>query len=335
MIPHLFPSLIRLIKAELKVAVALFILLGYMIGFSLANPSAVAADIQIQQVADPNTTPTNQLYIDETPYQGLVFGAKITSFYTVKDVTGGSVYVTESGLTALEPDRPYRFVVNLQRPLDNSAWYLDFDSDRPVSINGQVVASAQTPITMPGAWQIVGTFGGNTTIRSLSRVAPDATATESFTNLYIAPSRASVSIGATRTFLAVALDESGNAFSVTNQASWSSSNTAVATIDPNTGHLQSVAAGTTQITARINALSATANITVQPAVDFLTRPTSPTTPTLDTPAPGAPADTPLDSPAPEPAATPIQAITSAVQTIIDQITNALNSIGQFFRNLFS
>ncbi|MBI2797606.1 MAG: Ig-like domain-containing protein [Gemmatimonadetes bacterium] len=79
------------------------------------------------------------------------------------------------------------------------------------------------------------------------------------TSILISPATPSVAVGSSVVMSATPKDASGNIVSVA--VTWTSSNTAVATIDPTTGNLTGVSAGTTTITATIAAISLTSSVT--------------------------------------------------------------------------
>jgi uncharacterized protein YjdB len=114
---------------------------------------------------------------------------------------------------------------------------------------------------------------GTTTITASSgSVSGTATATVTLpppvlTTITVSPATASVVAGSTQTFTADTRDQYGNPFPTT--VTWSSSNTAVGTIDSN-GLFTAIAAGTTTITASSGSVSGTATATVRlPTVTFV------------------------------------------------------------------
>ena len=290
--------LIRLIKSELEVALALLILLTCAVGFSFANETQVDSAAQLQEVAADTVEPTDKLYIDGISYRGLIFGNKLSSYYQVKTVTGGPLYVTDQGLTAIDPNRQYSFSLTLDRPLNDAPWYLDFQSKSGVKINGQAINLSTAAITLTGATTLTFQFSGDTTLTSLTHTKPNAiTDTSVVKNLYLAPNDTNVVVGSSRSFLLVALDETGATVDVADRVTWSTSNPAIATINSTTGLLQGLAVGTIQITAQVDEAIATATVTVRPQTEFLiptTQPstTSPTTPTEPTDSPAEPAPSP-------------------------------------------
>lgn len=80
--------------------------------------------------------------------------------------------------------------------------------------------------------------------------------------LSISPLTASIDAGTTQQFSATAYYSDGTKKDVTTSARWSSSNTAVATIDPNTGVATGLTAGTTTISSSLVGPSVTATLTV-------------------------------------------------------------------------
>jgi plastocyanin len=78
-----------------------------------------------------------------------------------------------------------------------------------------------------------------------------------FTSVAVTPASPSVNVGSTTTLTATAKDQSGATFAGAPAATWSSSNTAVATVDPASGVVSGVANGTSTITASITVGSLT------------------------------------------------------------------------------
>jgi uncharacterized protein YjdB len=72
-----------------------------------------------------------------------------------------------------------------------------------------------------------------------------------FTSVSVTPASPTVSVGTTTALTAVAKDQNGATFAGAPAASWTSSNTAAATVDPASGVVSGVASGTSTITASI------------------------------------------------------------------------------------
>jgi len=78
-----------------------------------------------------------------------------------------------------------------------------------------------------------------------------------FTSVAVTPASPSVAVGSTTTLTATAKDQSGATFAGAPAATWSSSNTAAATVDPATGVVTGVSNGSATITASITVGSVT------------------------------------------------------------------------------
>jgi Bacterial Ig-like domain (group 2) len=76
----------------------------------------------------------------------------------------------------------------------------------------------------------------------------------------VSPSTATVPVGGTRAFTAVAKDAAGN--TVTASFSWTSSKTAVATVDASTGAAKGVTPGSASITATASGVNGSATLNV-------------------------------------------------------------------------
>ncbi len=84
------------------------------------------------------------------------------------------------------------------------------------------------------------------------------------TTITVAPSSLSLNEGGSATFVAIPKDQSGNVMTV--PTSWSSSNTTVGTIDPNTGLFKALIAGTTTINATNGSIVGNITVIVTPGV---------------------------------------------------------------------
>ena len=72
-----------------------------------------------------------------------------------------------------------------------------------------------------------------------------------FTSVVVSPSSPTVNVGSTTTLAASAKDQNGANFSGAPAATWTSSSTANATVDPSSGVVSGVSNGTSTITASI------------------------------------------------------------------------------------
>lgn len=72
-----------------------------------------------------------------------------------------------------------------------------------------------------------------------------------FTSVSVAPANPTVSVGGTTTLSATAKDQNGANFAGGTGATWTSSNTAAATVDPTTGVVSGIANGNSTISASI------------------------------------------------------------------------------------
>ncbi|MGA1988514.1 MAG: Ig-like domain-containing protein, partial [Candidatus Sulfotelmatobacter sp.] len=86
------------------------------------------------------------------------------------------------------------------------------------------------------------------------------------TSIAVTPTSASVTTGSTQPFTATGTYSNGTTQNVTTKSSWTSSNTAVATIALHTGSATAVAPGTVTITATSGTIQGTATLTVTPAL---------------------------------------------------------------------
>jgi len=116
----------------------------------------------------------------------------------------------------------------------------------------------------PGSTTITATSEGISGTASLTVTAPaPPPPTPVLTSITVAPATASIVVGSTQLFTATARDQNNNPISAT--FSWSSSSTAVATINSSSGLAAGVAAGSATITAASGTISGTASLTVRVA----------------------------------------------------------------------
>lgn len=108
-----------------------------------------------------------------------------------------------------------------------------------------------------GSTTITATMSGVTGSAALTVTAAAVTVT----SISVSPSTASVAAGATQQFTANAIYSNGTTSALTSSVTWTSSNTAVATIS-SAGLATGVAAGTATITAAADGYTATATLTV-------------------------------------------------------------------------
>ncbi len=108
----------------------------------------------------------------------------------------------------------------------------------------------------PGSANISAVFKGQ--VGTASFTVTNAT----LTSIAVTPANAAISVGSPQAFTAKGTFSDGSVITITNQASWSSSNPSVATINAN-GSASGIAGGTSTISATLNGVSGTAILTVQ------------------------------------------------------------------------
>ncbi len=84
-------------------------------------------------------------------------------------------------------------------------------------------------------------------------------------SIAVAPVNPSINTGATQQFTATGNYSDGSTQNMTSQATWTSSNTSVATVNGSSGLATGVSAGTTTITATLSGKSGSTNLAVQAA----------------------------------------------------------------------
>jgi trimeric autotransporter adhesin len=119
--------------------------------------------------------------------------------------------------------------------------------------------------TVSATGAVTGLAAGSTVITAtLNNISQTTTATitaPTISAISVTPEAMTLPIGISQQFTATAIYSDGSTVDLVSGVAWSSSSTAVATID-NTGLASTVAAGTTTITATVGALTDTASLTV-------------------------------------------------------------------------
>ncbi len=127
--------------------------------------------------------------------------------------------------------------------------------------NGVAIGSI-TDSSLPGGAPGVGVYGSTVTVDDWEGGTLVAAAPAAVAGVAVSPSSASVVTGAAQQLTATTTDSSNNVLTG-RTVTWSSDNTAAATVDAN-GLVTAVAAGTATITATSEGKSGTATITVTP-----------------------------------------------------------------------
>jgi len=106
--------------------------------------------------------------------------------------------------------------------------------------------------------------GATTVTASLSGVSGTAalTVTPTLSTISIMPNPANIQAGATQQFTAKATYSDNSMKDVTSTATWTTANTAVATVNPATGLARGVGVGSTAVTATLNGISGSATLNV-------------------------------------------------------------------------
>ena len=118
----------------------------------------------------------------------------------------------------------------------------------------QTTSPTTEPVTTPDTTP-TSTSTVTSTLGSTPTASPAPTVTPVLTTISITPLTATVAPGLTQQLSATALDQNGNSISAT--FAWSSSNTAVATVD-STGLVTAIASGTANITAQSGSVTGVA-----------------------------------------------------------------------------
>jgi len=192
------------------------------------NYAAIAPNPQMTQFSIPLTSTSLTVQITTFTATDNVY-TPIKGYMATESATPPSYNATGWGTTA---PRSYTFPVGTAPgPKILYAWVLDSVN----KVGPSSAVSASTTVTLPPV----------------------------LTTIAVAPATASIAAGATQQFTATARDQNGNLMSPQPAFTWSSSGTAVATINSSSGLATGVAAGSTGITATNGTVSGTASLTVK------------------------------------------------------------------------
>ncbi len=258
-------GLVQFIKSELEVTLAILILFAFVVGYSFAQtPTPEVTPDTTAQSEEVAPVDSDKFIINGHTYNGLTFYKRISGFYRVTTFSGGTMSVSDNGLTFIEGTN--YATVNLDVPMKaGDKWYMDYDGAF-IDVNGRRITDRTTALDFGGAKTIQIKAQGYVTIRTISTTRPTG-ASQVVTapvigSLYMAPTLTTLTPGTTRTFLLVAVDQYGSSMS-TDGAVWSSSNTSIAKIDAKTGVVMGLAPGSVTITATIGTAKASATVTVK------------------------------------------------------------------------
>jgi phospholipase C/uncharacterized protein YjdB len=134
--------------------------------------------------------------------------------------------------------------------LTNATWTSSSLSVATVSSSGLATSIAPGTATITAA---SGTISGLATLTVTAAV---------LTSIAVTPSSASVTVGFTQPFTATGTYSNGTIQNLTTKASWTSSNTSVATVKLHGGSATAVAPGTATITAALGAIQGSATLNV-------------------------------------------------------------------------
>ncbi len=137
---------------------------------------------------------------------------------------------------------------------DSVTWSSSDFSVATVSGSGLATSVAPGIATITAS---LGTISGSATLTVTAAV---------LTSISVTPGTASINVGSTEQFTATGTYSNGTTKNLTTSASWSSSNTSIATVGIHTGLATGIAAGTTTITATSGKITGSAALTVAPVL---------------------------------------------------------------------
>ena len=143
-------------------------------------------------------------------------------------------------------------------PLVSQPAFTWSSSDATSTIVSLSANGLATGIAVGGPITITATSGG--ILGNASITVTDVLPTPALATINVTPTNPSITIGSNQQFTATTLDQGGASFNAT--VTWSSSDSAVATIDQATGIANALTAGTTTITATSGSVIGTTTLTV-------------------------------------------------------------------------
>lgn len=202
-----------------------------------------------------------------------VFGSmNATATLTVTSTTIVSITVTPSGRT-IAPGTKQNF----------SATGLFADNSSQVITSDVTWASSNTAVaTISAAGSAQGVAAGTTNITAsfggVTGTAPLTVSGATLSSIAISPISAVLAPASTLVYQAVGTYSDGSTQTISNSVTWSSSATSVATIGAGSGQATGQSAGTATITAKLGAVSSTADLVVEAsALQSISVSPSPTT----------------------------------------------------------
>lgn len=252
------------------------------IAIAPVNPSVSAGITQqfaVMGTFDNNTTrditalstfaSASPLVASINPATGLALG-KVTGTSVISATSGAlsgstTLTVTPAYLMSLAiTPQSVTLQAGVTRQLVATATYSDGSSNDVsalanfVSANSAAVDSTTTGMlrgVAAGSSVITASFGGKTATANATTTAV------TLSSISVTPASATIAVGAKQNFVAVGTYSDNSTAVITSNATWTASATAIATV-LDTGAATGIAAGTTNITATVGGLSATAALTV-------------------------------------------------------------------------
>lgn len=278
------------IAKELEVTLAVLVLLGFLVGSSMAQsvtPTEEVAPDSPLSVAETSTDSVAGFAVRNTVYSCLNFSsATVTNCYKVRSTstTPDDAYASPEGLFGATPAATYTTNFTLAQPTTTTV-YLEADNFTATTVNGTVVTSSTQGVKLVDASKITITFkGGDGGIKKLTLTPGAASAPKSVTagptisKFYLFPTDANIRVGGRLTLKSLAFNADGQSVNV--KPAWKiTSGSSNAEIDTTTGEIVAKAAGPVVVEASVDGFSARATITILPAAEIKTTTSTPTTST--------------------------------------------------------
>jgi uncharacterized protein YjdB len=182
---------------------------------------------------------------------------------SLNGITGSATLTVTPTLSKIVVSpNPASIAVGATQQFAATATYSD-GSTKDVTATATWTSTTPAVATVNSAGLATAVATGSTTITaSLNSISGSATLNVNSVTISVTPNTATIVVGATQQFTAMASYPNGTTADVTATATWSIANPAVATIDATTGLATSVAVGSTSVTASLNGSSGNASLAV-------------------------------------------------------------------------
>ncbi|MGI4755738.1 MAG: Ig-like domain-containing protein, partial [Janthinobacterium lividum] len=185
-----------------------------------------------------------------------------TSSFTVLDATLASLVITPSNPVLVSGTQQQftatgTYMDGTSAPFPYAQWSSSNPAAISVDANGLATVhpvSAETSVILTGQ-------AGNKTTTTSIKAEPAGYTASPYTSIVITPSTPQVAAGSTTKLTATATTQAGTTVDVSNMATWTTGNAAVATVD-GTGRVSGIGNGTTSVRANIGSVAGSVQVSV-------------------------------------------------------------------------